>query len=111
MPALTWEDFQKVEIRVGTVRDVQPFPQARKPAYQLTIDFGPYGTKRSSAQLTALYQPDDLLHKQVIAVTNFPPKQIANFFSECLVLGVVGTGGEVVLLRPERDVDNGLRIG
>ena len=111
MPALTWEDFQTVEIRVGTVRDVQPFPQARKPAYQLTIDFGPYGTKRSSAQLTALYQPDDLLHKQVIAVTNFPPKQIANFFSECLVLGVVGAAGEVVLLRPEREVDNGLRIG
>ncbi len=111
MPALTWEDFEKVEIRVGTVLDVQPFPKARKPAYQLTIDFGPHGRKRSSAQVTALYQPGDLLHKQVIAVTNFPPKQIANFFSECLVLGVVGTGGEVVLLRPERDVDNGLRIG
>ena len=111
MPALTWEDFEKAEIRVGTVLDVQPFPKARNPAYQLTIDFGSYGKKRSSAQVTALYQPGDLLHKQVIAVTNFPPKQIANFFSECLVLGVVGAGGEVVLLRPERDVDNGLRIG
>jgi len=111
MPAITWEDFQKVEIRVGTVLDVQPFPKARKPAYQLTIDFGPYGRRRSSAQVTALYQAHDLLHKQVIAVTNFPPKQIANFFSECLVLGVVGAGGEVVLLRPDQDVDNGLRIG
>jgi tRNA-binding protein len=93
------------------VLDVQPFQKAHKPAHQLTIDFGPYGKRHSSAQVTALYQPRDLLHKQVIAVTNFPPKQIANFFSECLVLGVVGAGGEVVLLRPERDVDNGLRIG
>lgn len=111
MPLLTWEDFEKVEIRVGTVLDVQPFLKARKPAYQLTIDFGPLGIKRSSAQLTALYQPPDLLHKQVIAVTNFPPKQVANFFSECLVLGVVGDAGEVVLLRPEREVENGARIG
>jgi tRNA-binding protein len=110
MPVITWEDFEKVEIRVGTVLDVQPFPKARKPAYQLTIDFGPYGRKRSSAQITSLYQPADLLHKQVIAVTNFPPKQIANFHSECLVLGVVGAAGEVVLLQPERAVDNGLRI-
>jgi tRNA-binding protein len=111
MHVITWEDFEKVEIRVGTVLDVQPFPKARKPAYQLTIDFGPLGTRRSSAQVTAFYQPQDLLHKQVVAVTNFPPKQIANFFSECLVLGVVGGAGEVVLLRPEREVDNGLRIG
>jgi tRNA-binding protein len=111
MAAITWEDFEKVEIRVGTVRDVQPFPKARKPAYQLTIDFGPFGIRRSSAQVTTLYQPADLLHKQVVAVVNFPPKQIANFFSECLVLGVVGNAGEVVLLRPERDVENGLRIG
>jgi tRNA-binding protein len=111
MAVLTWEDFEKAEIRVGTVLDVQPFPQARKPAYQLTIDFGPHGRKRSSAQITTLYQPADLLHKQVVAVVNFPPKQIANFFSECLVLGVVGNAGEVVLLRPERDVEDGLRIG
>jgi tRNA-binding protein len=111
MAAITWEDFDKVEIRVGTVLDVQPFSKARKPAYQLTIDFGPYGTRRSSAQVTTFYQPADLLHKQVVAVVNFPPKQIANFFSECLVLGVVGNAGEVVLLRPEREVENGLRIG
>jgi tRNA-binding protein len=111
MAAITWEDFEKVEIRVGTVLDVQPFPKARKPAYQLTIDFGPHGKRRSSAQLTSLYGPADLLHKQVVAVVNFPPKQIANFFSECLVLGVVGNAGEVVLLRPERAVENGLRIG
>jgi len=111
MPPITWEDFEQVEIRVGTVLDVQPFPKARKPAYQLTIDFGPHGTRRSSAQLTTLYQPPDLLHKQVVAVINFPPKQVANFFSECLVLGVVGNAGEVVLLRPDREVENGLRIG
>ena len=111
MAALTWEDFENVEIRVGTVLDVQPFPKARKPAYQLTIDFGPYGTKRSSAQITTFYQPPDLLHKQVVAVVNFPPKQIANFFSECLILGVVGKDSEVVLLQPERAVQNGLRIG
>jgi tRNA-binding protein len=111
MASITWEDFEKVEIRVGTVLDVQPFPKARKPAYQLTIDFGPHGTRRSSAQITTFYQPADLLHQQVVAVLNFPPKQIANFFSECLVLGVVGNAGEVVLLRPEREVENGLRIG
>jgi len=83
MAGITWEDFEKVEMRVGTVLEVRSFPQARKPAYQFTIDFGPYGTRQSSAQVTALYTPADLLHKQVVAVTNFPPKQIANFWSEC----------------------------
>lgn len=107
---LTWEDFEKVEIRVGTVLEVHDFPKARKPAYQFTVDFGEFGKKRSSAQVTDLYKPEDLLHKQVVAVTNFPPKQIANFWSECLILGVVGAGGVVVLLRPEREVPNGLRI-
>jgi tRNA-binding protein len=107
---LTWEDFEKVEIRVGTVLEVHNFPMARKPAYQFTVDFGPFGKRCSSAQVTALYTPEELLHKQVVAVTNFPPKQIANFWSECLILGVVGPAGEVVLIRPERNVPNGLRI-
>ncbi|MCU0445420.1 MAG: tRNA-binding protein [Microscillaceae bacterium] len=108
---LTWEDFEKVEIRVGTIIEVADFPQARKPAYQLKIDFGEgLGIKRSSAQITALYKPEDLLNRQIVAVVNFPPKQIANFFSECLVLGVVGANQEIVLLQPERVVDRGLRI-
>jgi tRNA-binding protein len=108
---LTWEDFDKVEMRVGTITEVVDFPKAKNPAYQLTIDFGELGIKRSSAQITKLYTKDVLVGKQVIAVVNFPPKQIANFFSECLVLGVVGADKEVTLLQPERVVKNGLRIG
>lgn len=107
---ITWNDFEKVEMRVGTILDAQPFPKARKPAYQLTINFGPLGIRRSSAQITTLYQPETLLGKQVIAVVNFPPKQIANFMSECLVLGSVGEDGTITLLQPERPVQNGLRI-
>lgn len=107
---LTWSDFEKVEIRTGTVLAVEPFLQARKPAYKLTIDFGPLGTKRTSAQLTALYQADALVGKQIIAVVNFPPKQIATFMSECLVLGAVGENGTVTLLQTERLTENGLRI-
>jgi tRNA-binding protein len=107
---LTWSDFEKVEIRTGTVLAAELFPQARKPAYKLTIDFGPLGTKRTSAQLTTLYQPDDVIGKQVVAVVNFPPKQIATFMSECLVLGAVGDDGTVTLLQTERLTKNGLRI-
>lgn len=108
---LSWEEFEKVDIRVGTILEVQPFDGARKPALKLFIDFGPLGVKKSSAQITTLYTPESLLGKQVIAVVNFPPKQIANFYSECLVLGVVGAEKEVTLLQPERPVENGLRIG
>ena len=107
---ITWEDFVKVEMRVGTVVEVEDFPEARKPAYKLKIDFGEHGVKKSSAQITRLYKKEDLLSRQVIAVTNFPPKQIANYLSECLVLGVVLENNEVVLLQPERGVPNGYRI-
>jgi tRNA-binding protein len=108
---ITWQDFEKVEIRVGTIVEVADFLQARQPAYQLKIDFGEeLGIKRSSAQITKLYPKETLLNKQVVAVVNFPTKQIANFFSECLVLGVVGADKEIVLLQPERNVTNGLRI-
>lgn len=99
-----------MELRVGTVIDVQDFPEARNPAYKLTIDFGEFGIKKSSAQITKLYRKEDLLNKQIIAVTNFPPKQIANFLSECLVTGVIIENKEVVLLQPERPVPNGGRI-
>ena len=108
---ISWPDFEKVDMRVGTIVEAKPFAKARKPAYQLTIDFGPLGIRRSSAQLTTLYQPGDLLGKQVIAVVNFPPKQIATFMSECLVMGSVGEEGTITLLQPERPVENGLRIG
>lgn len=107
---ITWPDFEKVEMRVGTIVAAQPFAKARKPAYQLTIDFGPMGIRRSSAQITTLYQAEELPGKQVVAIINFPPKQIANFMSECLVLGSVGEDGTVTLLQPERLVKNGLRI-
>jgi tRNA-binding protein len=109
-PFISWADFEKVEIAVGTITHAEPFAKARKPAYQLTIDFGAQGIKRSSAQITKLYSVDDLIGKQIVAIINFPPKQIANFFSECLVLGCVGADGEVILLQPERSVKNGLHI-
>jgi tRNA-binding protein len=107
---ITWEDFEKVELRVGTILSAEDFPKAKNPAYQLTIDFGEFGIKRSSAQINKLYEKAELPGKQVIAVVNFPVKQIANFFSECLVLGVVGDEKEVTLLRPDRQVKNGQRI-
>lgn len=108
---ISWEDFEKVDIRTGTILEVNDFPGARKPAYQLTIDFGEFGIKRSSAQITALYNKEELSGKQVIAVVNFPVKQIANFFSECLVLGVYNENNEVVLLQPTLPVKNGSKIG
>ena len=108
---ITWDDFEKVDIRTGTVIEVSDFPGAKKPAYQLHIDFGELGIKRSSAQITALYLKEELMGRQVIAVVNFPVKQIANFFSECLVLGVYNENKEVVLLQPTLPVKNGSRIG
>ena len=108
---ISWDDFEKIDIRVGTIREVNDFPKAKKPAYQLNIDFGEMGIKKSSAQITNLYSKDDLLGKQVIAVVNFPPKQIAGFFSECLVLGVYTDKKEVVLLQTERKVEDGWKVG
>jgi tRNA-binding protein len=108
---IAWDDFEKVDIRAGTIVAVQDFPNARKPAYQLLIDFGTLGMKRSSAQITTFYNKEELIGKQVVAVVNFPVKQIANFFSECLVLGVYTDDKEVVLLQPERAVKNGGKIG
>lgn len=108
---ISWEDFEKVDIRTGTILEVNDFAGARKPAYQLSIDFGELGIKRSSAQITTLYSKEILIGKQVIAVVNFPVKQIANFFSECLVLGVYNEHNEVVLLQPTMPVKNGSKIG
>ena len=112
MHTITWSDFEKLDIRVGTIIAADFFPKAKKPAYQLTIDFGQeVGLKKSSAQITQLYQPKDLLHRQVVAIVNFPPKQIATFISECLVLGVYADDNSVVLLQPAQPVRNGLKIG
>ena len=103
-------DFNKIEIRTGTILTAELFREARKPAYKLTIDFGQAGVLKSSAQITTLYDPENLVGKQVVAVVNFPPKQIANFISECLVLGAVRKDGAVVLLQTERPTENGLKI-
>jgi tRNA-binding protein len=108
---LTWSEFEKVEMHVGTILTAEDFPKAKSPAYKLTIDFGPLGIKKSSAQITKLYRKEELPGKQIIAVTNFPPKQIADFMSECLVLGAVGPDKEVTLLSADKVVENGLRIG
>ena len=106
----TPEEFFRTEVHVGRVVKAEEFPAARKPAYRLTIDFGPLGEKRSSAQITARYTPEELTGRLVVAVTNFPPRQIANFMSEVLVLGVPDDDGEVVLLRPDADVKPGTRV-
>lgn len=109
---LHWSDFEKVEMRVGTIIAVHDFPKAKKPAYQLTIDFGrQLGIKKSSAQITVRYSKDELLGKQIVAIVNFPDKQIADFMSECLVLGSVGEENDIVLLTTDKKVENGLRIG
>lgn len=107
---ISYDDFLKVEMRVGTILEVEDFPRAKKPSFRLKIDFGPFGVKVSSAQITDYYSQKDLRGKQVIAVTNFPPKNIAGFLSEVLVLGAVLEDGKVVLLKPEREVPNGTRI-
>lgn len=111
MTSISWDDFMQVELRVGTIVLAEPFPQARKPAWKLTVDFGPdIGQRRSSAQLTALYTPEQLMGKQVLAVVNFPPKQIGPFVSECLVTGFYRDDGAVVLAVPDQSVPNGARL-
>jgi tRNA-binding protein len=109
--AISWDDFEKVDMRAGTIVEVNDFPNARKPAYKLKIDFGEIGIKNSSAQVTTFYTKEDLLNRKVIAVVNFPPKQIADFISECLVLGVYDENKNVILLAPERPVTNGMKVG
>ncbi|HHH52995.1 MAG TPA: tRNA-binding protein [Bacteroidetes bacterium] len=106
---INWEDFEKLDIRVGTIIKAEVFKEAKKPAYKLLIDFGEAGIKKSSAQITKLYSPQELTGKQIIAIINFPPKQIANFFSECLVLGIE-QDDSVVLLKADKNVRNGLKI-
>jgi tRNA-binding protein len=112
MPTLIeWSDFEKIDIRVGTILEINDFPKAKQSAWQLTVDFGELGIKKSSAQITDLYEQQELIGRQVLAVVNFPPKQIANFFSECLVLGVYTDKKEVVLVSPDRRVENGWKLG
>ncbi len=108
---ISWDDFEKVDMRAGTIIEVNDFPKARKPAYRLKIDFGEAGIKNSSAQITNYYSKESLLNRKVIAVVNFPPKQIADFISECLVLGVYDENKNVILLEPERTVTNGMKVG
>lgn len=108
---ISWDDFEKIDLRVGTILEVNDFPKAKRPAYQITVDFGQLGIKKSSAQITSLYSKDELIGRQVVAIVNFPPKQIANFFSECLIMGVYTDKKDVVLLQPDRKVDNGWKIG
>jgi tRNA-binding protein len=109
---ITWNDFEKIEMRVGTILSVNDFPEAKKPAFQLTIDFGAeIGIRKSSAQITKRYEKVDLVNRQIVAVVNFPKKQIGKFMSECLVLGAIGNEDEVILLSPDFKVENGLRIG
>ena len=107
----TFPDFEQLDIRAGTIISADDFPEARKPAYRLQIDFGELGIKKSSAQITKLYAREALAGKQIIAVVNFPPRQIGPFISEVLVLGVYGNEGEVILLQPEREVKNGGKVG
>ena len=109
-PEISWPDFAKIELRVGTIVKAELFREAKKPAYKLLIDFGELGQRKTSAQLTKRYEAAELVGRQVVGVLNFPPKQIANMQSECLVLGAVD-GDEVTLLSPERLVKNGLRVG
>jgi tRNA-binding protein len=107
---ISWRDFEKVEMRAGTVIEAEDFLEAKNPSYKLRIDFGEFGIKKTSAQITKLYKKEELVGKQVICVMNFSPKQIANFISEVLVLGVVLGNKEVVLLHPEKKVENGKKI-
>jgi len=110
-PEITFEDFGKLDVRVGTIIEINDFPNARKPAYQLTIDFGKIGIKKSSAQITDLYAKPDLLNKKIVAIVNFQKKQIANFFSECLVLGIENNKKEIVLLQASTpNINNGEQV-
>lgn len=111
MDQIEWNDFEKVELRIGTIIEVEEFPEANNPAYKLCINFGnEIGVKKSSAQITDLYKKDELLGKQVIAVINFPPKQIGPFISECLITGFYRDSGEVVLAVPDKDIPNGAKL-
>lgn len=111
MDTINWNDFQKVQLRVGTIINAEAFPEARKPAYKLTVDFGEQiGVKKSSAQITDLYDLSELVGKQVVAVVNFPPKQIGPIMSECLVTGFHREDGSVVLAVPDKDLENGARL-
>ncbi|MDG3583373.1 MULTISPECIES: tRNA-binding protein [Galbibacter] len=112
MELLSWNDFLKVDMRVGTVMEVHDFPEARNPAYKLIIDFGKeIGIRKTSAQITKRYKKEDLIGRQIIGVVNFPKKQIANFMSECLVIGAVDKDNDITLLNPDFKIENGLRIG
>lgn len=108
---ITFEDFKKIDIRVGRIIEVLDFKEARNPSYKLKVDFGKLGIKNSSAQLTKLYSKEDLLKRQIVAVVNFPPKMIAGCKSEILILGVMKEGGEVILLQPDREAPIGYKIG
>lgn len=110
MPGITVDDFTRVEMRVGRIVDVKDFPEARKPSYRLTIDFGPLGTKRSSAAIQPWYSKEELLGRAIVAVTNFPPRQVGPFLSEVLCLGSVQSDGRVILLRPDEEGELGARI-
>ena len=111
MKKISWEEFKKIEIRVGTIIEVSDFPKARKPAYKIKVDLGPkLGIKQSSAQITNLYSKDDLINKQVVIIVNFPPKQIGNFISECLITGFYNESHNVVLAVPDRPINNGLLL-
>jgi tRNA-binding protein len=111
MEPITWQDFERVELRVGTIVEASEFPEARKPAWKLRVDFGPeIGVKQSSAQITELYSREELIGRQILAVVNFPPKQIGKFFSEVLVTGVYDERGRVVLMQPDRSVPNGAKL-
>ena len=110
-PTVTFDDFTKIDMRIGTIIEIQDFPEARKPAYQLSIDFGEIGIKKSSAQITELYSKNDLMNRQVVAIINFEKKQIANFFSECLILGVENSQNNIVLLQSNfNNLKNGTKI-
>ncbi|MCB9197640.1 MAG: tRNA-binding protein [Flavobacteriales bacterium] len=111
MDEILWSDFTKIDLRVGTIVSAEVFKEVRNPAFKLQIDFGPLGIKKSSAQITKLYESQSLIGKQVVAVVNFPPKQIATIMSECLILGGIGEENSVTLLQPERSVPNGTKIG
>jgi tRNA-binding protein len=107
----TFHDFEQLDIRAGTITNVEVFPEARKPAYKVWVDFGELGIKKSSAQITLLYKTEELIGKQVLAVVNFPPRQVGPFVSEVLILGLYGNDGEVILIQPDRAVKNGLKLG
>lgn len=107
---ITWAEFAAIEMRIGTIITAEVFKEAKNPSYKMTIDFGDLGTRKTSAQITKNYKPEELIGKQVVAVVNFPSKQIANTMSECLVLGAVANEKDVILLQPEKKVENGQKI-